>query len=230
MFNQFEPNVKAIIKYLDLLNVKVNPSTVNDTLQNHPNWPSLLCISDSLNKWNIPNGVGKIDSNILNELPTPFIAYTYDREPPLAIVTNITGDIIEKRQGNYNKIVLEERKEFEQKWDGIFLITEPNSHSGEKNYEKNKQLKFFQELLPISAFVITLMVTIVFLYKNIGLSKATSQLIITGIYLQFLINILGLVVTTMLLWYEIDKNNPLLKKVCTGISKGNYESAIKIND
>ena len=72
MFSQFEPNVKATVVFLKLLNVKVNAVTVNEILQNHPDWPSLLCISDSLNKWNVPNEAGKIDVTNIDELPTPF--------------------------------------------------------------------------------------------------------------------------------------------------------------
>jgi hypothetical protein len=34
---------------------------VDETLQNHPDWPSLLSISDALSKWNIPNASGKIE-------------------------------------------------------------------------------------------------------------------------------------------------------------------------
>ena len=63
MFNQFEPNIKATISFLKRLGVKVNNATVNETLQNHPDWPSMLCVADSLNKWNIPNAAGKIESN-----------------------------------------------------------------------------------------------------------------------------------------------------------------------
>ena len=61
MFYQFDPNVNAAICFLKQLKVKVNSKTVNDTLQNHPDWPTLLCVSDSLGKWNIPNGAGKIE-------------------------------------------------------------------------------------------------------------------------------------------------------------------------
>lgn len=46
MLDQYEPNVKATISFLNQLRVKVNNSTVNETLQNHPDWPSMLCISD----------------------------------------------------------------------------------------------------------------------------------------------------------------------------------------
>ena len=94
MLSNYEPNVKASISFLRLLKVKVNNTTVNETLQNHPDWPTLLCVSDSLNKWNIPNGAGKIDVNKIQELPIPFIAYTHNWENPLAIVTDVTDTTI----------------------------------------------------------------------------------------------------------------------------------------
>ncbi|MEJ7678510.1 MAG: hypothetical protein WKG06_11755 [Segetibacter sp.] len=95
MFNPYEPNVKATIAFLKLLNVKVNAATVDETLQNHPDWPSVLCVSDSFNKWNIPNGAGKIEPNQIDQLPVPFIAYTNDREHPLSIVTQVADATIQ---------------------------------------------------------------------------------------------------------------------------------------
>ena len=76
MLSNYQPNVKTFISFLRLIQVKINNATVNETLQNHPDWPTLLCISDSLNKWNIPNGAGKIDAHKIDELPVPFIANT----------------------------------------------------------------------------------------------------------------------------------------------------------
>ena len=49
---------------------------------------------------------------------------------------------------------------------------------------------------------------------------------IAGIYLQYGIILSGIVVTSLLLWYEIDRNNPVLKKVCTGILKGNCNAIL----
>ena len=107
MFYQYEPNVKAVITYLKQLNVKVNNATINETLQNHPDWPTLLCISDSLNKWNITNAAGKVDVNKIDELPTPFIAYTNNSETPLAIVTSVSDTMVSGYQSNYHKPVAE---------------------------------------------------------------------------------------------------------------------------
>ncbi len=53
-----------------------------------------------------------------------------------------------------------------------------------------------------------------------------TSLSATGIYLQYFILLSGVIVTSLLLWYEIDKDNPLLQKVCTGIAKGNCNAIL----
>lgn len=140
MFHQYDPNVRATIAFLKLINVRVNNTTVNETLQNHPDWPSMLCITDSLSKWKIPNGAGKIDVTDIDQLPTPFIAYTYERETPLAIVTQVTGANVLVRQKNYSNLITETREEFFKKWNGVYLLAESNEHSGEINYEAKKSI------------------------------------------------------------------------------------------
>ena len=224
MFNQYEPNVKATIAFLKQLRVKVNSSTVNETLQNHPDWPSILCISDSLNKWNIPNGVGKIDPVDIAQLPTPFIASINNSETPLAIVTAVNDHSIKLRKKNYKDTVTIPLKDFFKSWQGVYLIAEPGLHSGEPNYIINKQKAFYNSLLAPAA-VSVIMFFSLYLLKHLISNTSISPI---GIWLQYFILLAGIIVTAALLWYEIDKNNPLLNKVCTGISKGNC-NAILIN-
>jgi hypothetical protein len=226
MFNQYDPNVKACIAFLRLLNVRVNDETVNETLQNHPDWPSLLCITDSLNKWNIPNGAGKIDVNDIDQLPVPFVAYTYDREAPLAIVTEVAETTVLVFHKNYNKLKTESREEFLKNWKGVYLLAEPDEHSGEPKYEANKRKAFFSSLIPVSAFAALIALSLLFLYKITGANQVGQFYNAGGIYLQYIITLSGVVVTALLLWYEIDKTNPLLQKVCTGIAKGNCNAIL----
>ncbi len=227
MLSKYEPNVNAIITFLRLQRVKVNNTTVNETLQNHPEWPTFLCISDSFNKWNIPNGAGKIDVNKIDELPTPFIAYTYDKETPLAIVAKISGTTLHLYQKNYIKPVTESKEDFLKKWNGVYLIAEPNNNSGERNYELNRRKGFLNSLIPVAAIVALLIVSLLLLNTIVvktGLSPSISSV---AIYLQFFLLFAGIAVTTLLLWYEIDKSNPILQKVCTGIAKGNCNAILK---
>lgn len=223
MFNQYEPNIKATIAFLKLLNVKVNSATVDETLQNHPEWPGLLCISDSLNKWNIPNGAGKIEPNQIDQLPAPFIVYINDREHPLSIVSQVTDTTIEVYSKNYSKAIIKNKEEFLKSWTGIYLIAEPDQHSGEKEYEKNKRKTIINSLIPASLFALLIIFSIFSIYNQISNNQIANT---TGIYLQYLILLTGAVVTSLLLWYEIDKTNPLLQKVCTGIAKGNCNAIL----
>ncbi|MDP3665076.1 MAG: hypothetical protein Q8R50_00225 [Sediminibacterium sp.] len=89
MFNQYEPNVKAVIVFLKLLGVKVTNTTVDETLQNHPDYPGLLSISDSLSRWNVPNAALKINLSQIDELESPFIAYVNNELQPVSIVTSV---------------------------------------------------------------------------------------------------------------------------------------------
>ncbi len=219
IFNQYESNVKATIDFLRLLKVKVNSITINETLQNHPDYPSLLCISDALNKWNIANGAGKIEPDKIDELPTPFIAYTNDRENPLVIVTE-TGDAAIT---SYNNSVTESKEDFIKNWTGIYLIAEATELSGEKEYEQNKRKAFINSVIPISFFALLITLSFLLLYSTINNLNNRSA---TGIYPEYLIMIGGIMVTSLLLWYEIDKNNSLLQKVCTGIAKGNCNAIL----
>lgn len=152
MLIQAEPNVKALAAFLRILNVKVNINTIDETLYSHPDWPSLLSVSDALTKWNVPNGAGKIDHESVEELPTPFIALTRDKQAPMAIVTGINGTSIKRFQHNYKQEELVSKEVFFNNWDGSYLIAEPSKDSGEPDYTAAKKRYLIAALIPILAF------------------------------------------------------------------------------
>ena len=223
MFNRYEPNVKATIAFLKLLNVKVTNSTIDDTLQNHPDWPSLLCISDSLTKWNIANAAGRIEVEEIDQLPTPFMAYTRRVENPLEIVTEVLDNEVRLYSTKQNKEIVENKESFQKRWNGIYLIAEKNEQSGEKDFEATRRKSFIKSLVPGSLFVLLTIISGIFLLRNIELSEVNA---VVPVYFQYLILFTGVIVTSLLLWYEIDSNNPLLHKVCTGIVKGNCDAIL----
>ncbi len=226
MLRQYESTINAIISFAGLLRVKVNTATINETLQNHPDWPGLLCISDSLTKWNIPNAAGKIEPDKIDELPTPFLAYTNNREHPLVIVTEITANNVQCYSKNYKQPTNINRGDFLKSWTGIYLIAEPTAHSGEKEYELNKRKEFIKSLVPVSVFILLLTLSFLFIYRAIDENLASIAFNTTAIYLQYFILLAGVIVTSLLLWYEVDKSNPLLQKVCTGIAKGDCNAIL----
>ena len=224
LLNSYQTPVKATLKFLSLLNVKVNAGTINETLQNHPDWPSLLCISDALNSWNVPNAAGIIAFADIDQLPVPFMAYMHNPEHPIAVITKVNEQTIEAYQHTFGKTTVFTREAFFEQWKGIYLIAEPGSGSGETNYSRQKWKQLLNGLLPAGLLALCLYIAI----ERVHIRTITNGIGLTnwGIWVQFIIMLAGVGISAMLLWYEFDKNNPLLKQVCTGITKGNCSAIL----
>ncbi|GGB11615.1 vitamin K epoxide reductase family protein [Puia dinghuensis] len=225
IFNNYDPPVKAAIVFLKLLNVKVNKTTVNNTLQNHPDWPSLLCLSDSFTKWQIPNGAGKVEPAGIDSLPLPFIAYTKDDiESPFTVITQVTDSTISYYAKDYSRLKTEDKKTFLRKWTGVYLIAEVNEYSGEAGYNAVKWKQFGKSLIPLFLLILVLSLSTLALQSSISSSGWNSSN--WGIYLQYLVSLAGVTVTSLLLWYEVDQGNRVLAKVCSGITRGNCNAIL----
>jgi len=74
-FETYDSTTRIVIDLIEILNINVTKSTISDTLQNHPSYPSLLSISDAFTKWNIDNTSYELNSEILVDIPTPYISY-----------------------------------------------------------------------------------------------------------------------------------------------------------
>ena len=224
MFNKYDPKVNTIISFLKLFDVKVNNSTVDETLQNHPDWPGLLCISDSLNKWNLPNAAGKIEQQLIERLPTPFLAYTNNFSTPLEIISDVSETSVTVLSNRKQKIKSENKEDFFKRWTGIYLMAEKNEIAGEQNFEINRRNSFVNNSIPTLFITLLILVTTFFIHRN--LTVFSNFILVLGIYFQYIILLVGILVSSLLLWHEIDSNNPVLHKVCTGIIKGNCDAIL----
>ena len=224
MLIEYDPNVRSVINYLRLLGVKVNNATVDDTLQNHPEWPSLLCVSDGLSKWHIRNAAGRIAKEDINQLPVPFLAVIEDVNP-FAIVKEVTETEVGYYPQGYKRYTVEKKEDFFKTWAGVYLIAEPNEDSGEEveQYDKVKRNSRIRTLIQGSLSLLLLFTSFRLLHARIS---GVTSIPLLGIYLQYLTLLAGAVVSTLLLWYEVDDNNPLLQKVCTGFAKTNCRAVL----
>lgn len=223
MINQVDANIKATIAFLTSLQVKVNHTTVSETLQNHPDWPSLLSITDSLKKWNIPNAAGKIDRKEIDELPVPFMTFTNDNEHPVAVVVHVDDTHVACVFENHKKQLINKADFITTKWNGIYLLAEPTEQSGEKNYQQKRIKGIIHKLIPALAIILIAVISFLLVLSNIyedGLARTTPVL------LQYFILQAGIGVTAALLWYEMGGNNHLLHKVCGALIKGDCHAIL----
>jgi len=214
MFTHYKPIVQSTVYFLKLLKVKVCSNTVNETLQNHPDYPSLLSINDSLQQWHIDTAVLETIPEKLQELPTPFIAVLNNNS--FAVVEK-NNDAITYTTDNKYTPVTKTKEDFIKEWKGIVLLAEATEQAGEANYKKAMQRQILQTTkLPLVVLILAVVVLLV-AYKshwNIGFTAFA------------IIKLLGIVVTSLLLWYEIDKTNPLLQQICSAAKTTNCNAIL----
>jgi uncharacterized membrane protein len=217
IFNQYENPVTVTIQLLKQLKVKVTDYTVNETILNHPDYASILSISDALNSFHVGNRVIKIEADKLTELPSPFIAFTKKDGGSFVVIAEIKGENVYYINES-NKIKPKPLKDLLKEFNGIVLHAHTNEHSGETNFiQAKKKQRLLQ--LKIPAFIIAwfLLIAIAILRLTTLQKKETLPFNIYFSYIFFLLTkSSGFLVTSLLLWYEADKVNPILQKICSG--------------
>ena len=133
--------ILATVNIIKHLNVPVTYSSISETLESHPSFPSLLSISDCLNKFNISNISLHVDPIKLTELPTPFIAHTRKCSGNFMLVTSVNQRVTYLDQKG--KLVIGEKTDFLRKWDNIVLIAKKDALSLDPNYKSGKNLDSF---------------------------------------------------------------------------------------
>jgi uncharacterized membrane protein len=199
-------------------------AAIDTTLENHPEYPSLLCVNDALNGWKIPNAAAKDEDKKPEQLTVPFLAVTHHPERPFAIVTQVQENEVTLFQENYNKPTRVPKESFLQQWSGVYMLAEPGVESGlqpgQTDYKKGKVQKVITILTAIS--MLCLLGYSFLPHVMDAISFPTGF----GIALIFILYIAGIGISGLLLWHEIDKGNPILQKVCTGIAKTNCNAIL----
>ena len=215
-----QSNVASVtLRLLKKLNIPVTATTVVDTLEHHPHYPSLYSISDSLQKWKVENLALRVDPDSLEKIPTPFIAHSKAGGGNFILVNSVNG-VVEYTDGKgaFGKpgIKQKSREEFKKDWDNIVLIAEKNEVSGEKEYRLNKRKELIEGLrIP---FIIAGCLLLTVLYAAAVHNFFTASLA----FLKFS----GCIVAGLLLWFEVDKSNPVLQQICAAGGKTNCTAVL----
>lgn len=209
---------EATVQLLKHLNVPVTATTAIEQVESHPDFPSLYSISDSLKSWKVENAAYQVDAEHFDHLPTPFIAHTRKGGGNFVLVKNINGSIeLVNDKGKEEKL---SRESFLKDWTATVLLAEKGEHSGEKDYTKQKRKELMAGLhIPVLLFA-GLLLTIFFTAISIGTP--------TGLAASLLLfaKLAGCVVTGLLLWFEVDKSNPVLQQICSGNKNTNCTAVL----
>ncbi len=206
---------------LGLLGIPHSRNYLKEVLDSHPEPDSLLSLSDTLAKYKVDTLAVQIGGEKLDQIPLPCIVQIIgDSHPFFSYLSWVSEDRVEYMdiKGKTEKI---KREEFLSKWTGVTLILEKGENSAEPGYKgRRKEMLIFRSLFFILGIVGIICLPGVFS----GLSADMAYPV--GALALFILKLAGLVISGILLWTEVDKDNSAIKEFCTGGKNIDCDSVI----
>jgi uncharacterized membrane protein len=189
--------------------IKVTSTALQNALLQHSEFPKLTSLSDVLTEFDIPNLATRLDFHRLSEIPLPAIAH-FDNGLGYITIIGFTENGVEWVHDQLGKRT-ESLNAFNNKWKGITLLIEAKETSGEELYLENRKNEIINSLrIPfvLSVILIAFSITI---YRSLQvISFVTHWEYYTSVFSK----LVGLIVSSILVWYSFDSSNPFVKRVC----------------
>lgn len=221
IFTPYSHCIETVKFYCRRISIRVTESEIRDELLSHPEYPSLLSISDFLSSQKIENIAFHAKVKDLLELPLPFIANTKSKSHDLFIVVlEIDETTIKYFSPETRKIVSKSLTEFSLTFNDIVLVGEATEESGDKNYAQKRSLEiiyfFLSAISLISIPILTFLACLIISNSN----NSVWPILFT------VSTFVGCCISLVMLWHDIDDSNPLLAKFCKIGKKGNCSSIL----
>ncbi|QES88728.1 vitamin K epoxide reductase family protein [Rhizosphaericola mali] len=217
-------NCEESVYYLcQRLNIPITQTSLQKQLEEHPDYPSLLAVSDVLSNNGVENFAINTDTKMLKDFPLPFIVQIkINHENLFAVITNIVNNKITFFDTQKYKQTTLSYNQFKEIFTGYILLSEKGENSGEIDY--HKKLKEEKRNVLTKLFIISTVPFLTILACTICFITNKLNAIVSIIYT--LLALAGTSVGGLLLWYEVDKHNPTLQQICTGSSKTNCNAIL----
>lgn len=166
--NAAEKNaLNALDVLLQLSKVRVTRRTLQQKLWQHPDFPSLASLSETLDEFNVTHLATKLTPDRLQEIPLPAITFLQTDGGLLAPIRSVSTHTVEwlhTRKGwQYEPLA-----DFVAKWSGVALLIEPDSNAGEKNYASKRRAEIVNSLHVPFAVLGTLFCVTMILWLKVG--------------------------------------------------------------
>src|SRR3569833_384599 len=148
----------VVISLLKELAINIKSEDIIAELEKHPDYPSMLAISDVLNRFEIDKTAYRIGTGEVRDVPVPFIAHT--RLNDFVSVSKITGSQVtlsDDKRKNYKMPLAK----FENLFDGVVLTFTP-SLSGYDTSRRELSNRLSEYSLALGFFLLGMVLLIVF--------------------------------------------------------------------
>lgn len=204
---------------LDKLKINYSKDNIYNSLEDHIEYPSILSLKDVLSIYGIESVAIRKGEYNYADFETPFICSIQKEgwmQPNFTVITYAEDDGIEYLEPLTNSLQRISIEEFEKIDKNIILLVETSSAKDEPNVETNRAKENARKISKRIPIYLTAFALVI----SVGFSSFPPFGIQSGISIGYILSsLIGLVVSCLLLWHEIDAHNPFLKEVCGGNAK-----------
>ena len=212
--------IQSAFTLLRMMHIRVTHTTLKEKLATHPDYPSLNAVSEVFRYFKINNLAVQISAEELPEIPTPCLAALNEEGGVFAVVNSVKDGFVEwldTQRGKQRDSIAS----FSEKWQGVLLLVEVTETSGEANFLKKRHKEIFSFYAQLSLWFTSIIVFTAVFYLFWDSTIFTKSLIPI-----FITKFSGIIINSLLLWYLIDKQNPLLKNICQVGKSANCNSVL----
>ena len=219
LFSKQQNPDAAINQLLKHLAINISPAAISAELDKHPDYPSLLAISDVLTSLGIDNAAFRVEHDELINVPCPFIAHTALNGGEFMAVHKIEGDdvIVSNDKWNHHPYSL---AEFKKIFKGVVLTAEPSD-----NFTAKTSPTFSEALAaaktPLIVAGLLLLFALALVFHTGYFTMLTWQILLLTFF-----KTAGLLTSIVLLIQSIDSNNPLVQVLCQTRGKTNCNAIL----
>src|SRR5690606_14762724 len=147
-------SLKALFLYLESENISVDKQEFEFQFNSHPDYPSLLALSDTLRFFNINNGAFNIDKSEIDLLPNSFVARLKSGQKDYLSFVEKKDNVYVHTNGTDQKHTTS-KHDFEGLWDKVVLLAENDVDTFPKS-KLNNWLNLLAPLLSVLLFIYVL--------------------------------------------------------------------------
>jgi len=189
-----------------------------NSLSSHLEPFSLLAVQDILDSYGIESAGVRLGNYQYRDFETPFVS-VLQREhwphPALTVVKEVNEDQVSFWDPEHKRMERVSAFDFSKMDKGIVLLLDDSGKRQEVDYEKNKKTERRQHNLKKAAFYGSGILLSLALFNILNTSSEAIWL--AAIFL--ITSSAGLLLSSLLIWHEVDAFHPFLKEVCGGFGK-----------
>lgn len=211
---------------LKALGVKFNYNSLKETLEGHPDYPSILAVSDTLTEWGIANQTYQIEKEDFNNdnLLFPFIATTNTNGSSFVLVNKIENGLVytDRDHNDFDPPTIDG---FLHCWKGIVLHGTVDEKSGQPDYDQKRFSQLLKDAMAPTAVLVLFFIIFSALTSQRDAFGTTSALISTAVLI--FLKLAGLTVSILLLMQSLNGNNPFIRNLCSLGGKNGCNAILK---